>query len=133
MFTVYLFVLIIIIRLPTLLNSAEYTSVELNRRKVRLMKPTHDSLLLRVSCLRTHQTLFSDEYILSDECVSTKLGVTVNHVLVSLASPFYDSLRFINIIVRKIYCKGWSRQREHRRCYNISAGQHQPSSGLLNG
>ena len=27
--------------------------------------------------------------ILSDECVSTKLGVTVNHVLVSLASPFY--------------------------------------------
>ena len=24
--------------------------------KVRLMKPTHDSLLLRVSCLRTHQT-----------------------------------------------------------------------------
>ena len=27
---------------------------------------------------------------LSDECVSTKLGVTVNHVLVSLASPFYD-------------------------------------------
>ena len=31
-------------------------------RKVRLMKPTHDP----------------------------KLGVTVNHVLVSLASPFYD-------------------------------------------
>ena len=30
-------------------------------------------------------------------------------------------------------CKGWLRQREHRRCYNISAGQHQPSSGLLNG
>ena len=30
-------------------------------RKVRLMKRTHDSLLLRVSCLRTHQT----------ECVST--------------------------------------------------------------
>ena len=28
--------------------------------------------------------------ILSDEYVSTKLGVTVNHVLVSLASPFYD-------------------------------------------
>ena len=56
-------------------------------RKVRLMKPTHDSLLLRVSCLRTHQTVFE---ILSDECVSTKLGVTVNHVLVSLASPFYD-------------------------------------------
>ena len=26
----------------------------------------------------------------SDECVSTKLGVTVNHVLVSLALPFYD-------------------------------------------
>ena len=25
-----------------------------------------------------------------DECVGTKLGVTVNHVLVSLASPFYD-------------------------------------------
>ena len=49
------------------------------------MKPTHDSLLLRVSCLRTHQT-----EILSDECVSTKLGVTGNHVLVSLASPFYD-------------------------------------------
>ena len=30
----------------------------------------------------------SDE--VSDECVSTKLGVTVNHVLVSLALPFYD-------------------------------------------
>ena len=28
--------------------------------------------------------------ILSDECVSTKLGVAGNHVLVSLASPFYD-------------------------------------------
>jgi len=28
-------------------------------------------------------------------------------------------------------CKGWSRQREHRRCYNISAGQHQPSSGFV--
>ena len=28
-------------------------------RKVRLMKPTHDSLLLRVSCLRTHQTVFN--------------------------------------------------------------------------
>ena len=55
-------------------------------RKVRLMKPTHDSLLLRVLCLRTHQTVFN----LSDECVSTKLGVTGNHVLVSLASPFYD-------------------------------------------
>ena len=38
------------------------------------MKPTHDS----------------PYSILSDECVSTKLGVTVNHVLVSLASPFYD-------------------------------------------
>ena len=25
------------------------------------MKPTHDSLLLRVSCLRTHQTVLSDE------------------------------------------------------------------------
>ena len=49
------------------------------------MKSTHDSLLLRVSCLRTHQTV-----LLSDECVSTKLGVTVNHVLVSLAKPFYD-------------------------------------------
>ena len=64
------------------------------------MKPTHESLLLRVSYLRTHQIVFSDEYILSDESVSTKLGVTVNHVLVSLASPFYDSFRFINIIVR---------------------------------
>jgi len=30
-------------------------------RKVRLMKPTHDSLLLRVSCLRTHQTVFDEE------------------------------------------------------------------------
>ena len=30
-------------------------------RKVRLMKPTHDSLLLRVSCLRTHQTVFNKE------------------------------------------------------------------------
>ena len=29
--------------------------------KVRLMKPTHDSLLLRVSCLRTHQTVFNKE------------------------------------------------------------------------
>ena len=28
--------------------------------------------------------------VLSDECESTKLGVRVNHVLVSLASPFYD-------------------------------------------
>ena len=44
------------------------------------MKPTHDSLLLRGFVL-THS---------SDECVSTKLGVTVNHVLVSLALPFYD-------------------------------------------
>ena len=25
------------------------------------MKPTHDSLLLRVSCLRTHQTVFNKE------------------------------------------------------------------------
>ena len=48
------------------------------------MKQTHDSLLLRVSCLRTHQTVFNDE------CVSTKLGVTVNHVFVSLALPFHD-------------------------------------------
>ena len=30
-------------------------------RKMRLMKPTHDSLLLRVSCLRTHQTVFNKE------------------------------------------------------------------------
>ena len=30
-------------------------------RKVRLMKQTHDSLLLRVSCLRTHQTVFNKE------------------------------------------------------------------------
>ena len=30
-------------------------------RKVRLMKPTHDSPLLRVSCLRTHQTVFNKE------------------------------------------------------------------------
>ena len=29
--------------------------------KVRLMKLTHDSLLLRVSCLRTHQTVFNKE------------------------------------------------------------------------
>ena len=34
-----------------------------------------NSLLLRVSCSRTHQTVF-----LSDECVSTKLGVTENFV-----------------------------------------------------
>ena len=54
------------------------------------MKPRHDSLLLRVSCLRTHQTVYTHQKIVSDECVSTKLGVTVNHVLVSLASPFYD-------------------------------------------
>ena len=32
-----------------------------SNRKVRLMKPTHDSLLLRVSCLRTHQTVFNKE------------------------------------------------------------------------
>ena len=32
-----------------------------DNRKVRLMKPTHDSLLLRVSCLRTHQTVFNRE------------------------------------------------------------------------
>ena len=25
------------------------------------MKPTHDSLLLRVSCLRNHQTVFNEE------------------------------------------------------------------------
>ena len=50
------------------------------------MKPTHDSPLLQISCLHTHQAVG----ILSDECVRTKLGVTVNHVLVSLASPFYD-------------------------------------------
>ena len=25
------------------------------------MKPTHDPLLLRVSCLRTHQTVFNKE------------------------------------------------------------------------
>ena len=50
-------------------NKAAYTvkqcsihiSVELNHRKVRLMKPTHDSPLLRVSCLRTHQTVFNEE------------------------------------------------------------------------
>ena len=30
-------------------------------RKARLMKRTHDSLLLRVSCLRTHQTVFNKE------------------------------------------------------------------------
>ena len=50
------------------------------------MKPTHDSLLLRVSCLRTHQTVF-----LSDECV------TGNHVLVSLASSFYIICIYIYI------------------------------------
>ena len=39
-----------------------HISEELNHRKVRLMKPTHDSLLLRVSCLlRTHQTVFNKE------------------------------------------------------------------------
>ena len=38
-----------------------------------------------------------------------------------------------NTTIIENICKGWSRQREHRRCYNISAGQHQPSSGLLNG
>ena len=30
------------------------------------------------------------QYLMLDECVSTKLGVTVNDVLVSLALPFYD-------------------------------------------
>ena len=34
---------------------------EREREKVRLMKPIHDSLLLRVSCLRTHQTVFNKE------------------------------------------------------------------------
>ena len=32
-----------------------------DNRKVKLMKPTHDSLILRVSCLRTHQTVFNKE------------------------------------------------------------------------
>ena len=39
-------------------------------RKVRLMKRTHDSLLLRVSCLRTHQTVFLILQILSDVSIS---------------------------------------------------------------
>ena len=51
--------------------------------------------------------------------------------------PCYDKEFMIDdngaYICRKLYCKGWSRQCEHRRCYNISAGQHQPSSRLLNG
>ena len=34
---------------------------------------------------------------LSDECVSTKLGVTGNHVLVSLASPFLSIYIYIYI------------------------------------
>ena len=60
------------------------------------MKRTHDSLLLRVSCSEFRAPSFViRQYliiliILSDECVSTKLGVTVNHVFVSLALPFYD-------------------------------------------
>ena len=80
-----------------------YMNVELNHRKLRLMKPTHDSLLLRVyssdssvSGLCTHQTVLT----LSDECVSMKLLVTVNHVLVSLASPFYMCTYIYNYIYR---------------------------------
>ena len=42
--------------------------------------------------------IFFIEYILSDECVSTKLGVTVNHVLVSLASPFYDLALHLSVL-----------------------------------
>ena len=37
-------------------------------------------------------------YILSDECVSTNLGVTVNHGLVSLASPFYDLALHLRVL-----------------------------------
>ena len=39
----------------------------------------------------------SDGIILSDECVSTKLRVTGNHVLVSLASPFCVYIIYIYI------------------------------------
>ena len=84
------------------------------------MKPRPDSLLLRVLCLRTHQTVFNKENsyhcernllligiffikhfvyeILSPECASTKLGVTVNHVLVSLASPCCDLALHLGVL-----------------------------------
>ena len=45
---------------------------------MRLMKPTHDSLLLRVSCLRTHQTVLSKEnchhQLIGTKCESTLVG-----------------------------------------------------------
>ena len=42
------------------------------------MKPTHDSLLVRVSCLRTHQTVFNKEnshhQLIGTKCESTLVG-----------------------------------------------------------
>ena len=51
----------------------------INRAYEKDITKRQNSLLLRVSCSRTHQTVFLTE-ILSDECVSTKLGVTENFV-----------------------------------------------------
>ena len=45
--------------IATILKTGVY--IYIYSRKVRLMKPTYDSLLLRVSCLRTHQTVFNKE------------------------------------------------------------------------
>ena len=50
----------IYIWMKTFLKTGVYIYIYIYR-KVRLMKPIHDSLLLRVSCLRTHQTVFNKE------------------------------------------------------------------------
>ena len=44
------------------------------------------------------QYLILSDLILSDECLSTKLGVTGNHVLASLASPFYDLALHLRVL-----------------------------------
>ena len=54
------------------------------------MKATHDSLLLRVSCLRIHQTVFNKENSYHLVYIQACEKQSVNHVLLSLASPFYD-------------------------------------------
>ena len=57
-------------------------------RKVRLMKPTHDSPLLRVSCFRSHQTVFNEEN-----------SYHLVHILLFL-SPIIYSLALQTIICR---------------------------------
>ena len=39
------------------------------------MKPTHDSLLLRVSCLRTHQTVFNKENSYQQVYINLLIGI----------------------------------------------------------